>query len=104
VHEESFGVHGVCKVWWQLSREGVQAARWTVERLISRTACRARTTARGGRTTIPDGQRPERAGDLLERNFSASAPNRLWVADFTHVATWGVCYVAFASDFKLRPG
>jgi transposase InsO family protein len=50
----------------------------------------------------PDGQ-AERARDLLERDFSASAPNCLWVSDFTHVATWsGVVYVAFAIDAFSR--
>jgi transposase InsO family protein len=50
------------------------------------------------RTTIPakDGQR---AGDLLDRDFTAPGPNRVWVADFTYVRTWvGFCYVAFIVD------
>jgi transposase InsO family protein len=54
------------------------------------------------RTTVPGGQ-AERPGDLVERNFNASAPNRLWVSDFTYVATWsGVIYVAFAIDAFSR--
>jgi putative transposase len=54
------------------------------------------------RTTIPSeaGQRP---ADLVERNFTASAPNRLWVADLTYVSTWsGVAYVAFVTDVFSR--
>lgn len=50
------------------------------------------------RTTIParDGHR---AGDLLNRNFTAPAPNRVWVTDFTYVRTWaGFVYVAFVLD------
>ena len=50
------------------------------------------------RTTIPakDGIR---AGDLLNRDFTAPAPNRVWVTDFTYVRTWaGFCYVAFIVD------
>lgn len=40
-----------------------------------------------------------RAGDLLNRDFSASAPNRVWVTDFTYVRTWaGFVYVAFVVD------
>lgn len=53
---------------------------------------------KGVRTTIPakDGKR---AGDLLDRDFTAAAPNRVWVADFTYVKTWaGFVYVAFILD------
>lgn len=53
---------------------------------------------RGVRTTVParDGRR---AGDLLDRNFTAPAPNRVWVTDFTYVRTWsGFVYVAFIVD------
>ena len=50
------------------------------------------------RTTIPD-EAADRPTDLVERDFTAAAPNRLWVADFTYVATWsGVVYVAFVID------
>jgi len=53
-------------------------------------------------TTLPGG-RAERAPDLLEREFVAKAPNRCWVADFTHVKTWaGVVYVAFVVDTFSR--
>ncbi|MEU9361753.1 DDE-type integrase/transposase/recombinase [Streptomyces sp. NPDC048301] len=49
-------------------------------------------------TTIPD-QQAEPAPDRVDRDFVASAPNRCWVADFTHVATWaGVVYLAFVVD------
>jgi putative transposase len=85
-------------IFWQLRREGVEVARFTAECLVRRTACRARSGARKRRTTIPDGQ-AEQPRALVERNFNVSAPNRLWVSDFTHVATWsGVTYVAFAID------
>ncbi len=53
---------------------------------------------KGIRTTIPakDGKR---AGDLLDRDFTAVAPNRVWVTDFTYVRTWaGFVYVAFILD------
>jgi transposase InsO family protein len=53
---------------------------------------------KGTRTTIPakDGRR---AGDLLDRDFTADAPNRVWVTDFTYVKTWlGFVYVAFIVD------
>ena len=54
------------------------------------------------RTTIPD-EHADRPPDLVERDFTATAPNRLWVADFTYVATWsGVVYVAFVIDVFCR--
>lgn len=53
---------------------------------------------KGVRTTIPakDGTR---AGDLLDRNFTAVAPNLTWVTDFTYCRTWaGFTYVTFIVD------
>jgi transposase InsO family protein len=53
---------------------------------------------KGTRTTIP-GKDGKRAGDLLDRDFTATAPNRVWVTDFTYVRTWaGFVYVAFILD------
>jgi putative transposase len=54
------------------------------------------------RTTIPD-QADQRPADLVKRDFTAPAPNRLWVADLTYVATWaGFCYAAFIIDASSR--
>ncbi len=62
---------------------------------------RGRVRGRGRSTTIPAGRAP--ATDLVERNFTAGAPNQLWVADLTYVATWsGFAYVAFVSDVFSR--
>jgi putative transposase len=102
VHEANFSVYGARKVWWQLRREGVDVARCTVERLMATDGLQGAIRGKKRRTTIPDGQAP-RARDLVDRDFKASAPNRLWVLDFTHVATWsGVTYVAFAIDAFSR--
>ena len=91
VHEQNFCVYGVRKMWWALRREGIDVARCTVERLMKKAGLQGAIRGRKRRMTIPDGQ-VERARDLVERDFKASAPNRLWVSDFTHVATWsGVC-------------
>jgi putative transposase len=102
VHEENFGVYGARKVWWQLRREGIDVGRCTVERLMGRDGLHGAIRGKKRRTTIPDGQ-AERPRDLVDRDFKASAPNRLWVSDFTHVAMWsGVAYVAFAIDAFSR--
>ena len=103
VHRESYGVYGVRKVWWQLQREGVAVARCTVERLMRQDGLQGAVRGKKRRTTVPDGGQAGRAPDLVDRDFSAPAPNRLWVADFTYVATWSVVvYVAFAIDAFSR--
>jgi putative transposase len=102
VHYENFGVYGARKVWWQLRRERVEGACCTVERLMRKAGLQGAIRGKKRRTTIPDGQ-ADRARDLVDRDFKAPAPNRLWVADITHVATWsGVAYVAFAIDAFSR--
>jgi transposase InsO family protein len=53
-------------------------------------------------TTVSDPDQ-ERAPDLVQRQFTATRPNQLWVADFTYVATWsGFVYVAFVIDVYAR--
>jgi len=102
VHEKNLGVYGVRKVWWQLAREDVKVARCTVERLMASEGLKGAIRGKKRRTTIPDGQ-SERAPDLVDRNFKASAPNRLWVSDFTYVPAWsGTVYVAFTIDVFSR--
>ena len=54
------------------------------------------------RTTIPD-EMAARLEDLVQRDFMATWPNQLWVADLTYVATWtGFVYVAFIIDVFSR--
>lgn len=102
VHAENFGVYGAPKVWAQLNREGHRVARCTVERLMRDLGLRGVTRGKPRRTTVasPAAERPR---DLVERRFSASAPNRLWVADITYVRTRsGFVYVAFVTDAHSR--
>jgi putative transposase len=107
VYKESGERYGVRKVHDQLAREGIPAARCTVERLMRRLGLRG--TRRGGykvRTTKPDPSQ-ERPRDRVKRQFTAAAPNRLWVVDFTYVATWeGTAYTALVIDVfsRLIPG
>jgi putative transposase len=102
VHEASRGLYGARKVWWQLGHDGIEVARCTVERLMSQAGLEGVVRGKRRRTTVPD-ERADRPADLVERDFSASAPNRLWLADFTYVATWsGVVYVAFVIDAYSR--
>jgi len=102
VWKENFGVYGARKVWLQLHREGVAVARCTVERLMCAMGLRGVVRGRKARTTIP-ADLAERPRDLVQRQFQASGPNRLWVADLTYVATWrGFVFVAFVTDVFSR--
>ena len=102
VWRENFQVYGVRKVWRQLTRDGVEVARGTVERLMRAMGLRGAVRGRTFKTTIPDAA-AMRPPDLVDRDFSASRPNELWVADLTYVATWrGFVYVAFVIDVFAR--
>jgi putative transposase len=102
VHDRAAGVYGADKVWWQLRREGITVARCTIERLMRSDGRQGVVRAKKRRTTIAE-QRADRPADLVDRDFTATAPNRLWVADFTYVMTWsGVVYVAFVIDAFSR--
>lgn len=103
VYDENLFVYGADKVWAQLNRENIRVARCTVERLMR---ARGLSGARRGKTftvtTVTD-DRQQRPADLVERNFRACAPNRLWVADLTYVKTHsGWVYVAFVIDVYSR--
>jgi transposase InsO family protein len=102
VFEENFGVYGARKVWRQLGREDFAVARCTVERLMRALGLQGAVRGRKCRTTIADDS-TERPLDRVHRQFQASRPNQLWVADFTYVATWaGFVYVAFVVDVFAR--
>jgi putative transposase len=102
VFDANFRVYGVRKVWRQLGREGIAAARCTVARLMRRMGLRGAVRGRSVRTTIPDRAAPCPL-DRVRRQFKAPQPNRLWVSDFTYVATWqGFAYVAFVIDAFAR--
>ena len=102
VHAEHFDVYGVRKIWRQLQREGIAVARCTVARLMRELGLAGVVRGRVKRTTVPDEHAP-RPADLVDRDFHAPAPNRLWVADLTYVRTWsGFVYVAFIVDAYSR--
>jgi hypothetical protein len=82
VHAEHFGVYGARKVWRQLHREGITVARCTVERLMGELGLAGVVRGKPRRTTTPDAA-TVRPADLVERDFSATRPDQLWVADLT---------------------
>jgi putative transposase len=102
IYRDNYSVYGARKVWWQLGRDGVAVGRCRVERLMRRMGLAGAVRGKTVRTTVSD-KDGVRAADLVKRQFAAGAPNRLWVADFTYVATWaGTVYVAFAIDVFSR--
>jgi putative transposase len=102
VWDENEQVYGAEKVWRQLRREHIPAARCTVERLMR--ALGLRGAVRGGGyvvTTRPDDMAIVR--DLVDRQFTATRPNQLWVSDFTYVSTAdGFVYTALVIDVFAR--
>jgi len=102
VYDENFLVYGARKVWRQLNREQITVARCTVERLMRSLGLQGVVRGRSCRTTISD-DAADRPADLVNRQFTATRPNQLWVADITFVATWtGFVYVAFIIDVFAR--
>ena len=100
---ENHQVYGPRKVWKQMGRENLRAARCRVRRLMR--AMGLAGAVRGGAwvTTTQPSPEIDRPRDLVDRNFTATRPNQLWVSDFTYVATWrGFVYVAFVIDVFAR--
>jgi putative transposase len=102
VFDANFGVYGVRKVWRQMRLEGFDIARCTVERLMREMGLAGVIRGKPVRTTVSNKATPCPL-DQVNRQFHAPAPNRLWVSDFTYVATWaGFVYVAFVIDVFAR--
>jgi putative transposase len=102
VHKENYGVYGVRKMHAEMNRRGHRIARCTVHRLMRADGLRGISRAKGPRTTIP-GQGPDTRPDLLDRDFKAPAPDRVWVADITYCRTFaGWVYAAFVIDVYSR--
>ena len=102
VRQENFEVYGVRKVWRQMKLEGIDVARCTVRRLMREMGLRGVVRGKEFKTTIADDS-AARPADLVNRDFTATRPNELWVADLTYVATWsGFVYVAFVIDVFSR--
>jgi putative transposase len=96
-------VYGPRKVWRQLRREHDDVARCTVERLMGEMGLRGAVRGRAWKITTQSDPAATRPADLVQRQFTATRPNQLWVADFTYVPTWrGFVYVAFVIDIFAR--
>jgi putative transposase len=102
VHADNYGVYGARKVHAEVRRQGHAVARCTVERLMRTAGLRGITRAKGPRTTVP-GSGPDTRPDLVDRAFTATGPDQLWVADITYCRTFsGWVYAAFVIDVYSR--
>ena len=102
VFNDNYQVYGVRKVWKQMKRENFDVARCTVERLMKELGLQGAIRGKPIKTTYPDKAVPC-PRDHVNRQFQPTAPNRLWVSDFTYVSTWtGFVYVAFVIDAFAR--
>ncbi len=102
IHEENYGVYGVRKVWHQLVRDEERVGRDQVWRIMGALGLQGVRRGKAKRTTVP-GDLSARPADLVDRQFVATAPNRLWLADITYVWTWsGFCYASFITDAFAR--
>lgn len=91
-------LYGRRKMTALLRRGGLAVAHCTVDRLMRELGMQGVRRGKVPRTTVP-GKGGVRAADLLDRDFTAPAPNRVWIADFTYVRTWAaMSYVAFVVD------
>jgi putative transposase len=104
VHKDNFSVYGAKKVHAELVRQGHRVARCTVERLMRAEGLHGvrRSAPARPRTTVP-GTGPDLRADLVDRRFTAAAPNCLWVADITYIRTFsGWVYASFVIDVFSR--
>lgn len=103
VWQDSGGRYGVRKVCKQLHREHVPIAECTVRRLMRQMGLQGATRGRRGRKTTIADPAATRSPDLVERQFVAEGPNRLWVSDLTYVPTARkFVYTAFVIDVFSR--
>jgi putative transposase len=102
IHAATKGIYGAPRIHAELAAGGRRHGRKRIARLMRRSGIVGVSRRRGVRTTTPAVAKPA-APDLVERNFSATAPNQLWIADITYVPTWqGFLFLAVVIDAFSR--
>jgi putative transposase len=103
VHESNYCAYGYRRTWKARRRAGEQAPRCRVQRLMRANGIQgAKRRGKPWRTTTSDPE-ARRRPDLVNRDFTASAPNELWVADFSYLRCWeGVVFFSFVIDVYSR--
>ena len=103
VHVQSDGTYGAPRIHAELAEQGRRVGRKRVARLMRQGAIAGVSRRRGLVVTTQRDQRQRPAPDLVQREFTADGPNRLWVADITYVPTWaGFIYLAVVLDVWSR--
>ena len=98
IHRISQGTYGAPRIHAELVARGCAVGRKRVARLMRRAGLRGISRRKGTRTTTRDA-RARAAPDLVERDFTADAPDRLWIADITYIPTWaGFLFLAVVLD------
>ena len=102
IHAQSRGTYGTPRVWAELRYDGVYCSRKRVARLLRLAGLHGCHRRKGPRTTRRNADRAP-APDLVRRDFAATAPDQVWVADITYVPTWaGFLYLAVVLDVYSR--
>jgi transposase InsO family protein len=103
IHERNYCAYGYRRMWIALQREGEEVGRGRVQRLMKGAGIQgAKRRGKAWRTTKPD-PLAHRRPDLVERDFSAEGPNRLWVADLSYLRCWeGNLFFSFVIDAFSR--
>ena len=102
IHRTSRETYGAPRIHAELIAEGHAVSRKRIARLMRGAGLAGISRRKGPRTTVRDA-RARAAADLVERNFTAEAPDRLWVADITYIPTWaGFLYLAVVLDVFSR--
>jgi putative transposase len=100
-HAASRGTYGAPRIHAELTAKGMRVGRKRVARLMSQASLAGVSRRKFVVTTVKSDRR--QAPDLVERNFGAAGPDRLWVADITYVPTWaGFLYLAVVLDAFSR--
>ncbi len=100
-HDASRGTYGAPRIRKDLSEDGIQVSQRRVSRLMGSLGIQGVSRRRGFKTTRRSGAEP--APDLVNRDFTAKGPNRLWIADITYVPTMvGFVFLAIILDVWSR--
>jgi putative transposase len=103
VHQRSGGTYGAPRVHAQLRRDGVRTSRKRVERLMGQAGLQGAFRRKRWRCSTRQDPTATPAPDLVDRNFTADAPNRLWVADISRIPTGeGPLWLASVRDAFSR--
>lgn len=103
IHDASRGTYGVPRIHAELKEEGVKIGRKRVAKLMKANDIQGVSRRKGYKTTVK-GRDRHGIPDLVERNFTATAPDQLWVADITYVPTWsGFVFLAVVLDVFCAP-